>query len=57
MNAPNIKFDGNVSSGSSSDTCGEADIRKLTGAFVHYGNNAPTNQSDHVLWKRDCREV
>lgn len=54
MNVPNIKFDGNVSSGSRADTDGQTDVTKLTGAFLDYAN-APTNQSDHVLWRRDCR--
>ena len=59
MNIPNIKFDGNVSSGSRADTCGQTDIdgqtdmTKLTGTFVDYAN-APANHSDHVLWRRDC---
>ena len=52
MNVPNIKFDGNVSNGSRADTGGEADMTKLIGAFDDYAN-APTNQTDHVLLKRD----
>ena len=54
MNVPNIKFDGNVSSGSRADTDGQTDVTKLTGAFLDYAN-APTNHSNHVLWRRDCR--
>jgi len=30
-------------------------MTKLTDAFFFFDYaNAPTNQSDHVLWRRDC---